>query len=69
MAIWRQQPHLSNSDHLGLSIICKLPIQFKRMKTPRRSVWCYTRGDSQKVNELLGNVDWTNLLSDDDVDV
>ena len=62
-------PPLFKSDHLGLSIICKLTTQFKRRKTPRRSVWCYTSGDFQKANELLENVNWTNLLSDDDIDM
>ncbi len=61
-------PPLSNSDHLGISVVCTLSTQFKRPKTPRRSVWCYTLGDFQKACELLRDVDWTSLLRCDDVD-
>ena len=62
-------PPLSNSDHLGLSIVCNISTQFKRPKTPRRLVWCYTLGDFHKACEPLRNIDWDSLLRDDDIDL
>ena len=62
-------PPLSNSDYLGLSIVCNISTQFKRPKTPRRLVWCYTLGDFHKACELLRNIDWDCLLRDDDIDL
>ncbi len=59
---------LSNSDHMGLSIVCKLPTQFKRPLTPRRIVWCYSQGNFVKACELLQQLDWDNIFDTEDID-
>ena len=59
---------LSTSDHMGISLIYKLPTAFKRPRQCRRTVWCYHLGDFAKASELLANVDWDQLTNEPDVD-
>ena len=54
-------PQLSNSDHLGLSLLmkhCSAP----SVSHPRRTVWRYNLADFDRANELLRELDIDELL-------
>lgn len=54
-------PQLSNSDHLGLSLLmkhCNAP----SVSHPRRTVWRYNLADFDRANELLCDLEINELL-------
>ena len=57
-------PPLSNSDHLGLSLLAKPE---KNPMRRERRVWRYAFADLDLANEMLSAIDWSTLLSTSDV--
>ena len=64
-------PLLSNSNHIGLSLAVSLAVSLaKPERNPtryKRKVWRYAHADFDLANQMLSTIDWSALLSSNDV--
>ena len=56
-------PPLATSDHLGVSLVINWTSP-KLIKDPSRLVWIYNKGDFSKACEMINDLNWDNMFSD-----
>ena len=60
-------PPLANSDHLGLSFAVTIDKPRPNPTRSMRKIWRYAYADFDLANEMLSAIDWSTLLSSEDV--